>query len=86
MGKRSTFEQSLAILQVVRTPKILTHIMYKTNVNCSVLKPLIEDLMQKGLITTVDKNRGISRKHYLISQKGLDVLCSVRKASELLQA
>ncbi len=84
--RRSTFEQSLAILEIVQKPRILTHIMYKTNVNCSVLKPLIEDLMQKGLITTVDKVRGISRKHYLISQKGLDVLCTVRKASELLQA
>ena len=86
MVKRSTFEQSLAILEVVRTPKILTHIMYKTNVNCNVLKLILEDLMKKGLVTTVDMRRGVSRKHYLISQKGLDVLCSVRKASELLQA
>ena len=86
MGKRSTFEQSLVILDVVRTPKILTHIMYKTNVNCSVLKPLLEDLMKKGLITTVEMRRGISRKHYVISQKGIDLLCAVRKAAELLQA
>jgi predicted transcriptional regulator len=60
--------------------------MYKTNVNCNVLKPLIEDLIQKGLITTVEMRRGISRKHYIISQKGIDVLCSVRRAAELLQA
>ena len=86
MIRRSSFECSLAILETVRTPKILTHIMYKTNVNCSVLKPLLEDLMKKGLITTVEMRRGISRKHYVISQKGLDVLCAVRKASELLQA
>ena len=86
MVRRSAFEQSLAILDIVRTPRILTHIMYKTNVNCNVLKPLLLDLMKKGLITTVDKNRGISRKHYVISQKGLEVICSVRKASELLQA
>ena len=84
--RRSSFECSLDILETVRTPKILTHIMYKTNVNCSVLKPLLEDLMKKGLITTVDIRRGISRRHYIISQKGIDVLCSVRKASELLQA
>ena len=85
MAKRSTFEQSLAILEVVRTPKILTHIMYKTNVNCNVLKLILEDLEKKGLIKTVEMRRGISRKHYLISQKGLDVLCNVRRASELLQ-
>ena len=65
----------MAILEVVRTPKILTHIMYKTNVNCNVLKPILEDLKKKGLITTVEMRRGISRKHYVISQKGLDVLC-----------
>ena len=86
MIRRSSFEQSLAILEVVRTPKILTHIMYKTNVNCNVLKLILEDLEKKGLIKTVEMRRGISRKHYLISQKGLDVLCSVRKASELLKA
>jgi predicted transcriptional regulator len=84
--RRSAFELSLAVLEVVRTPKILTHIMYKTNVNCNVLKLILEDLEKKGLVTTVQTRRGITRKHYLISQKGLDVLCSVRKASELLQA
>jgi predicted transcriptional regulator len=84
--RRSTFEQTLTILEIVRTPKILTHIMYQTNVNCTVLKLLIEDLMRKGLITTVDINRGLSRKHYVISQKGLEVLRTVRRASELLQA
>ena len=86
MVRRSSFEQSLAVLEVVRTPKILTHIMYKTNVNCNVLKLILEDLEKKGLVTTVEMHRGISRKHYIISQKGLDVLCSVRKASELLKA
>ena len=84
--RRSSFECSLDILETVRTPKILTHIMYKTNVNCSVLKPLLEDLMKKGLITTVEMRRGISHKHYVISQNGIDVLCAVRKAAELLQA
>ena len=84
--RRSSFECSLDILETVRTPKILTHIMYKTNVNCSVLKPILEYLMKKGLITTVELSRGISKKHYLISRKGLDVLLAVRKASELLQA
>jgi len=60
--------------------------MYKTNVNCNVLKLILEDLEKKGLVTTVEVRRGISRKHYIISQKGIDVLCSVRKASDLLQA
>jgi predicted transcriptional regulator len=84
--RRSSFECSLAILETVRTPKILTHIMYKTNLNCTVIKPLLADMMTKGLITTVEKRRGVSRMHYMISQKGLEVLCAVRKASELLQA
>ena len=41
--------------------------------------------MKKGLITTVELSRGISKKHYMISRKGLDVLFAVRKAAELLQ-
>ena len=86
MIRRSSFECSLAILETVRTPKILTHIMYKTNVNCTVLKPLLEDLIKKGLITTVEKHRGVSRMHYVISQNGIDVLSAVRRAAELLQA
>jgi predicted transcriptional regulator len=60
--------------------------MYKTNVNCTVLKPLLVDLMKKGLITTVEKHRGASRMQYVISQKGLEVLSAVRRAAELLQA
>jgi predicted transcriptional regulator len=60
--------------------------MYKTNVNCNVLKLILEDLEKKGLVTKVEMRRGISRKYYVISQKGLDMLCSIRKASELLQA
>jgi len=84
--RRSAFECSLAILEVVRKPKILTHIMYASNVNCNVLKLVLEDLMNKGLITTVEKHRGVSRMHYVISQKGLEVLCAARKAAELLQA
>jgi predicted transcriptional regulator len=84
--RRSSFECSLAILETVRTPKILTHIMNKTNLNCTVLKQLLEDMMKKGLITTVEKRRGVTRTHYVISLKGLEALCTVRKASELLQA
>ena len=84
--RRSAFECSLSILEVVRKPKILTHIMYASNVNCNVLKLVLEDLMKKGLITTIEHHKGISKKHYIISQKGLEVLCAARKASELLQA
>ena len=84
--RRSIFECSLDILEAMRKPKILTHIMYESNVNCTVLKPLLVDLMKKGLITTVEKHRGVSRMHYVISQKGLEVLFAARKASELLKA
>jgi predicted transcriptional regulator len=83
--RRSSFECSLAILEAVRSPKILTHIMNKTNLNCTVLKQLLADLMKKDLIKTVEKRRGVYRTHYVISQKGLDVLRTVREASEQLQ-
>jgi predicted transcriptional regulator len=84
--RRSIFECSLDILEAVRKPKILTHIMYESNVNCIILKSLLEDLTKKGLISTIEMHRGVPRKHYVLSKKGLDVLCSVRRAAELLQA
>jgi predicted transcriptional regulator len=53
-------------------PLNLTHIMYKANVNCSVLIEFLNFLMQKELIEerTVRKQRTV----YAITQRGLTVL------------
>jgi predicted transcriptional regulator len=55
-----------------RGPLKLTHIMYKANVNCSVLIEFLNFLMQKELVEerTVRKQRTV----YAITQRGLTVL------------
>ena len=50
----------------------LTHIMYKSNVNCSVLKEYLDFLIQQELVEekTIKKERIV----YTITEKGLTVL------------
>jgi len=53
-------------------PLKLTHIMYKANVNCSVLKEYLDFLIQQELVAekTIKKERIV----YTITEKGLTVL------------
>ncbi len=53
-------------------PLKLTHIMYKANVNCSVLKEYLDFLIQQELVEekTIKKERIV----YTITEKGLTVL------------
>ena len=72
--RRSKLEMYIAILSVLaqRGSLKLTHIMYKANVNCSVLIEFLGFLMQKELVEerTVKKNRTV----YAITQRGITVL------------
>jgi predicted transcriptional regulator len=65
-----------------RGPLKLTHIMYKANVNCSVLKEYLEFLMKQGLVEErpVRKNRIV----YAVSQRGLIVLKYFRELKQAL--
>ena len=55
-----------------RGPLKLTHIMYKANVNCSVLSEYLNFLIEKELVEErkAQKNRTI----YAITQRGVTVL------------
>ena len=55
-----------------RGPLKLTHIMYKANVNCSVLDEYLGFLIEKGLVEriSVQKNRTV----FAITQRGISVL------------
>jgi len=55
-----------------RGPLKLTHIMYKANVNCSVLSEYLDFLIQKELVEerSIRKNRTV----YAITQRGITVL------------
>ena len=57
-------------------PMKLTHIMYKANVNCSVLKETLDFLIQQNLIEeqiTV-KKRNKTKIRYAVTEKGRTVL------------
>ncbi|MGB9676432.1 MAG: winged helix-turn-helix domain-containing protein, partial [Candidatus Bathyarchaeales archaeon] len=65
-----------------RGPLKLTHIMYKANVNCSVLKEYLDFLIKQNLIEerTVGKRRVV----YAITQKGITVLKYFRELKQVL--
>ncbi len=67
-------EMHLDILMTLaqRGPLKLTHIMYKANVNCSVLKEYLDFLIQQKLVEekTLKKERIV----YTITEKGFTVL------------
>jgi predicted transcriptional regulator len=72
--RRSKLEIYLDILSVLaqRGPLKLTHIMYKANVNCSVLVEYLGFLMQKELVE--ERSVGKNRIVYAITQRGVTVL------------
>ena len=82
--RRSKLEMYVDILKVLaqRGPLKLTHIMYKANVNCSVLSEYLEFLIKQGLVEerTLKKNRTV----YAVTQHGLTVLKSFRELTQAL--
>jgi len=66
----------------LRGPLKLTHIMYKANVNCSILKEYLESLIQQGLVE--EKTLGKRRVAYVISNKGLTVLKQFKELKQVL--
>lgn len=81
--RRSKLEMYIDVLTVLsqRGPLKLTHIMYKSNLNCSVLKGYLEFLIKQELIE--ERIIGKSRIIYAITQRGKTVL---KAFTELKQA
>lgn len=82
--RRSKLEMYVDILKVLaqRGPLKLTHVMYKANVNCSVLSEYLEFLMTHGLVEEriLTKNRTV----YAVTQQGITVLRSFRELTQAL--
>jgi predicted transcriptional regulator len=82
--RRSKLEMYIAILNVLanKEPLKLTHIMYKTNVNCSLLKEDLEFLIKQNLV----EKRIITKKHtiYAVTQRGINVLKYFREITKVL--
>jgi predicted transcriptional regulator len=82
--RRSKLEMYVDILKVLaqRGPLKLTHVMYKANVNCSVLKEYLDFLIKQGLVEerTVGKRRVV----YAVTQRGITVLKYFRELRQVL--
>jgi predicted transcriptional regulator len=63
-------------------PLKITHVMYKVNVNCSILEECFGFLIKQGLIEA--KSVGRERKVYVITQLGVTVLKQFRELKEVL--
>ena len=82
--RRSKMEIHLDILKTLaqKGPLKLTHIMYKANVNCSVLKGYLDFLTQQKLVE--EKALRKERIVYEITEKGLTVLKYFRELQIML--
>ena len=82
--RRSKLEMYIDILKVLarKGPLKLTHIMYKANVNCSVLKEYLDFLIGQDLVE--EKTVGKKRIVYVVSEKGLKVLKYFRELKVML--
>ena len=82
--RRSKLEMYVDILSVLsqRGPLKLTHIMYKANVNCSVLNEYLDFLMKHELIQERTEKR--NRTLYAITQQGITVLKAFRELKQAL--
>ena len=87
--RRSKLEMYVDILKALARhgPLKLTHIMYKANVNCSVLKQYLDFLTQHNLVEeqTLHKKRNKTRVVYAITERGRTVLKYFRELNNALQ-
>ena len=82
--RRSKLEMYIDILTVLahRGPLKLTHVMYKANVNCSVLKEYLDFLMKQSLIE--ERTLGKKRVVFAVTQRGITVLKYFRELKQVL--
>jgi predicted transcriptional regulator len=82
--RRSKMEMQIDILRTLaqKGPLKLTHIMYKSNVNCCVLKEYLDFLTNHELVEekTIKKEKIV----YAITEKGLTVLKYFRELQIML--
>ena len=84
MLRRSKLEMYVDILTVLahKGPLKLTHIMYKANVNCSVLKEYLDFLTKQGLVE--ERTLGKQRVVFVVTKKGITVLKYFKELKEVL--
>ena len=87
--RRSKMEMYIDILKVMAQngPMKLTHIMYKANVNCNVLKENLSFLLQQNLIQEQIKvkRRNKTKVRYAITERGRTVIKYFNEVNRALQ-
>lgn len=81
--RRSKLEIYIDILDVLayKGPLKLTHIMYKSNVNCKVLKEQLDFLIKNSLVE--ERFQRKEQVVYAITQRGTTVLKSFREIKKI---
>ena len=82
--RRSKLEMYVDIVHVLaqRGPMKLSHIMYKVNLNCVVLKEALEFLIRQGLVE--EKLAGKRRVVFLATQRGVTAVKYFRELKQVL--
>jgi predicted transcriptional regulator len=77
-------EMHLSIIKTLaqKGPLKLTHVMYKANVNCSVLKNQIDFLIQQKIVQ--EKVLKKQKIVYELTEKGFSILRTFREIQKLL--
>ena len=87
--RRSKMEMFIDILKVMAQngPLKLTHVMYKANVNCSVLKQNLDFLIQQNLLEEqiTQKRRNKTKIRYAITDRGRTVIQYFNEVNVALQ-
>ncbi|MEM1582119.1 MAG: archaellum operon transcriptional activator EarA family protein [Candidatus Bathyarchaeia archaeon] len=82
--KRSRLEIYLEVLETIMSGyNKPTNIMYRCNLSWIALKEILDSLVEKGLVTTVERSK---RKMYLITEKGRSVVNRLEETYNLLSA
>jgi predicted transcriptional regulator len=80
--KRSRLEIYIEVLETIMAGyNKPTNIMYKSNLSWITLKEILDSLVEKGLVTTVERNK---RKMYLITEKGRSIVNRLEETYDLL--
>jgi predicted transcriptional regulator len=93
--RRDALSLKIAIMEALRTPMIITHIMCTAKINGSTLKRELKNLTTKNLVTTTTMPKEQFRKykkrtktsnhpHYILTPQGTEVLNSILKARIIL--
>ena len=87
--RRSKMEIYIDILKILAQngPLKLTHVMYKANVNCSILKQNLDFLIEQNLLEEQITPKRINRTkiRYAITEKGRTVIKYFNEVNRALQ-